>query len=81
MPTRIGSKKVLCFKSNLHMNTDGPDLPLADLWKQVIADVKPKLIITTGTAGAIGAPMKLGDVLVATSASFDCTVGVQTSQR
>ncbi|HVR40084.1 MAG TPA: hypothetical protein VMU84_13385 [Thermoanaerobaculia bacterium] len=72
MPAQIGNKKVLCFKSNLHLNTDGPKLPLAGLWKQIIAEVKPKLVITTGTAGAIGTPMKLGDVLVSTSASFDC---------
>src|SRR6476646_9523548 len=53
-PISIGEKSVLCFKSDLHMDTDGPKLPIRDLWKQIIQEVKPKLVITTGTAGAIG---------------------------
>jgi hypothetical protein len=43
------------------------------LWKQLIAEVSPKLIITTGTAGGIGSSVELGDVVVAPSVRFDCT--------
>ena len=42
------------------------------LWAQIIAEAKPKLLITTGTAGEIGAAVELGDVLSAKSVRFDC---------
>jgi nucleoside phosphorylase len=71
-PTKIGGCRVLCFKSELHMSQDGPDLPVQDLWGQLISEVKPKLMITTGTAGAIGTHLKLGDVVASRSAKFDC---------
>jgi nucleoside phosphorylase len=72
-PTAIAGKRVLCFKSELHMSQDGPKLPIAKLWAQLIAEVKPKLVITTGTAGGIGPAVELGDVVVAPSVRFDCT--------
>jgi purine-nucleoside phosphorylase len=72
-PTVIAGKRVLCFKSELHMSQDGPKLPIAKLWAQLIAEVKPKLVITTGTAGGIGPAVELGDVVVAPSVRFDCT--------
>ncbi len=71
--THIKNKSVLCFKSELHMSQDGPKLPIRQLWKQLIAEVQPKLVITTGTAGGIGASIILGDVVVAPSVRFDCT--------
>jgi kumamolisin len=72
-PTVIAGKKVLCFKSELHLNQDGPKLPILKLWKQLIAEVRPKLILTTGTGGGIGSYVELGDVTVASSVRFDCT--------
>jgi hypothetical protein len=42
------------FKSDLHMSQDGPQLPNIDLWRQIVLEVQPKLVITTGTAGGIG---------------------------
>jgi Phosphorylase superfamily len=71
-PTQIGSKRVMCFKSELHLSQDGPKMPVAALWRQLIAEVQPKLVITTGTAGGIGADVELGDVVVAKSVRFDC---------
>ncbi len=70
--TQIGNSSVLCFKSELHMSQDGPDLPIADLWKQLVDEVKPKLVITTGTAGAIGPHLELGDVVLSRTTRFDC---------
>jgi len=35
--------------------------------------VRPKVMITTGTAGAIGADVLLGDVVIAAHTRFDCT--------
>jgi hypothetical protein len=71
-PTVIGGKRVMCFKSELHMSQDGLKLPVAKLWQQLIAEVQPKLVITTGTAGGIGAGIELGDVIIARSVRFDC---------
>ena len=70
--TTIAGKRVLCMKSELHLSQDGPKMPIAKLWAQIIAEAKPKLIITTGTAGGIGAKVVLGDVLSAKSVRFDC---------
>jgi hypothetical protein len=71
-PTKIDGKSVLCFKSDLHSSQDGPDIPIALLWKQLIDEVKPKLAITTGTAGGIGSKIELGDAVVAQAVRFDC---------
>jgi nucleoside phosphorylase len=64
---------VLVLKSGLHPAYDGPDVPVVELWKQLIAQVAPKLLITTGTGGGIGSDVKLGDVNIASGARFDCT--------
>lgn len=47
-------------------------MPIRDLWKQIIQEVKPKLVITTGTAGAIGSNIKVGDVIIGRKSRFDC---------
>ena len=69
----IGQAKVLCFKSGLHMDYDGPDIPVRDLWRQIIAEVNPELVITTGTGGGIGSDILLGDVIVSGAVRFFCT--------
>jgi hypothetical protein len=71
-PTTIAGKRVACFKSELHLSQDGPKMTIAKLWAQIIAEAKPKLIITTGTAGGIGPNMELGDVVFAEKVRFDC---------
>jgi nucleoside phosphorylase len=70
--TRIGQQNVICFKSELHPATDGPDVPILALWAQIIADAQPKLVITTGTAGGVGSGTELGDVAVARALRWDC---------
>ena len=67
----IGSKRVTLFKSELHPATDGPTLPLAQLVQQLIAEVNPQLVLTTGTAGAAGAGTQLGDINVAANVRSD----------
>lgn len=79
-PITLAGKKVICFKSGLHMDYDGPALPLVDLWKQIIAESGAELIITTGTGGAIGADVLLGDVIIAGHAVFDCTTQFKATQ-
>lgn len=72
-PVQLVGKDVLCFKSGLHMDYDGPAMPLLDLWKQILDETGAKFVITTGTGGAIGANVLLGDVVVAGQTVFDCT--------
>ena len=78
--TTIGKKKVVVFKSDSHLSQDtkklpnwkaGETLPNEDVWKQIIEEVKPKLVITTGTAGGIGKQFEVGDVIVSPIVRFD----------
>jgi hypothetical protein len=69
--------KVLCFKSELHMNRDWIQnkksyrtVPVADLFVQIIKETRPKLIITAGTCGATLSRTALGDVMVTRAAQF-----------
>lgn len=70
--TSIGRKSVVVFKSDSHMSQDGPQLPNADVWQQIIEEVQPKLVITTGTAGGIGRDTQVGDVIASAVVRFDC---------
>jgi nucleoside phosphorylase len=70
--TTIKGKHVLCLKSELHLSQDGTKLPIKKLWHQLIQEVRPKLVLTTGTAGGIGSGVELGDVAVARAVHFDC---------
>lgn len=70
--TAIGPKSVVVFKSDSHMSQDGPQLPNIDVWRQIIDEVQPKLVITTGTAGGIGTEFEVGDVIVSSVVRFDC---------
>ena len=76
--TKIGSKKVVVFKSDSHLSQDikklpaqGGTLPNFDVWKQIIDEVRPALVITTGTAGGIGTWGEVGDVVVSPIVRFD----------
>ncbi|WP_163866843.1 hypothetical protein [Myxococcus eversor] len=75
--TDIGGRRVLCFKSELHLNQDGvrtgvgtATLPVKDLFHQLLREVKPRMVITVGTAGATFADHELGDVIVTRAARF-----------
>jgi len=71
-PCTIRGKRVLLFKSGLHLDYDGPQVPVRRLMTEIAQAVEPKLFITTGTGGGIGAGVKLGDVVVAGTVKFDC---------
>lgn len=70
--TTIGRQSVVVFKSESHMSQDGPQLPNIDVWRQIIQEVQPKLVLTTGTAGGIGTSFEVGDVVVSPVVRFDC---------
>jgi hypothetical protein len=77
--TTIGRKKVVVFKSDSHLSQDtkklpgkNQTLPNEDVWKQIISEVQPHLVITTGTGGGIGTQFEVGDVIVSPIVRFDC---------
>jgi nucleoside phosphorylase len=77
--TKVGSKEVVVFKSDSHLSQDikkppsqGETLPNYDVWKQIIDEVRPALVITTGTGGGIGTWDEVGDVVVSPIVRFDC---------
>ena len=84
--TTIGSTKAVIFKSESHLSQDtnkrlpggNAPLPNAEVWKQIISEVRPKLVITTGTAGGIGKEYEVGDVVVSRIVRFDCTKWLKT---
>jgi nucleoside phosphorylase len=55
---------------NKHFPANG-ELPNAELWKQIIGEVQPNLVLTTGTAGGIGKQFEVGDVVVSPVVRFD----------
>ncbi len=76
--TTISGKKVVVFKSDSHLSQDVKKLPARsgtlpnfDVWKQIIDEVQPGLVITTGTAGGIGTWGEVGDVVVSPVVRFD----------
>lgn len=84
--TRVRGKRVLCFKSELHLNQDGirgdeadPEtgarttLPVYYLFKQIIREARPSLILTVGTSGGVYLNHSLGDVVVTRGAKFRCS--------
>ena len=71
-PCTIGTAKVLLFKSGLHLDYDGPATPVKKLMDEIATAVQPKIFITTGTGGGIGADVALGDVVIAGQTQFCC---------
>jgi nucleoside phosphorylase len=70
--TTIRGKSVLVFKSDSHLSQDGPQIPNIEVWKQLLEEVKPSLVLTTGTGGGIGVQFEVGDVIVSPIVRFDC---------
>jgi len=68
----IGKLRVCLVKSDLHLATDDATMPVKALWHQMIGDTGARLVITTGTAGGVGAEVVEGDSAVARVVQFDC---------
>ena len=71
---KIGSKTVALYKTELHPKQNGPQLPFVPVLAQLISELAPALVISTGTAGAIGGVLNCGDVAITTAARFHCQV-------
>jgi hypothetical protein len=52
-PCRIGNARVLLIKSGLHLDYDGPAVPVQKLMSEIAQTVAPKVFVTTGTGGGI----------------------------
>jgi hypothetical protein len=64
---KIAGKNVVLYKSDLHPKQDGTGLPFVPVIQQLVAELSPDVVITTGTAGAIGSRLNCGDVAICTS--------------
>jgi kumamolisin len=67
---KIGGRTVALYKSELHPKQNGDQLPFIPVLQQLITELAPGLVISTGTAGAIGADLNCGDVVITDSARF-----------
>jgi len=67
---KIGGKTVVLYKSELHPKQNGDQLPFIPVLQQLITELAPGLVISTGTAGAIGAALNCGDTVITGSARF-----------
>jgi hypothetical protein len=71
---KIGTKTVVLYKSELHPKQNGNHLPFVPVLQQLIGELAPTLVISTGTAGAIGSNVNCGDVTITSAARFHCRV-------
>ena len=67
---KIGTRTVVLYKSELHPKQNGSQLPFVPVMQQLIGELAPSLVITTGTAGAIGSNLNCGDVAITRRARF-----------
>ncbi len=67
---QVAGQRVLLFKSDLHINTDGAGLPLRQLIAQILEDARPSLLLSVGTSGGVRVEDGLGDCLVTNAARF-----------
>lgn len=66
----VGDKRVLCFKSELHLAQDGIKLPLLNLIVQLIEEARPRHVLSIGTAGGVKEDDLLGYAVVSNAARF-----------
>jgi len=68
----VAGKSVVLYKSELHPKQDGVDLPFVPVIQQLVGELAPGLVVTTGTAGAIGSRLDCGDVTICSASRFHC---------
>ena len=81
---QIAGKTVVLYKSELHPKQNGNHLPFVPVIQQLISELAPGLVISTGTAGGIGSELKCGDVAITSEArlhlknSYPAVQGIDT---
>jgi hypothetical protein len=68
LPLTIGNIRVVLYKTELHPKSNGDDIPFIPVIKQLVGELKPKVVISTGTAGAVGSSVQCGDVAITEAA-------------
>ncbi|MGH3823647.1 MAG: hypothetical protein ACRDRA_12590 [Pseudonocardiaceae bacterium] len=64
---------VSVFRSDRRLNTDGPAMPVLDMLAQILAERRPRLVISVGLGGGVRPEHQVGDVVVTSRARFDLT--------
>lgn len=77
----VNGRKVLVFQSLLRLNTDGPDMPVFGLMKQVIEEVKPRMVVSVGLGAGVLPDHQVGDVVVCAQARLRLNAELETSER
>lgn len=67
----INNHRVLLFKSDMHITTDGPKIPLQILIENIVQECSPDLLLTIGTAGGTRTGDVLGTVNITNKAHFN----------
>ncbi len=65
---RIGNQNVAIFKTELHPKVNGNKLPIIPVIQQLVTELAPSLVLSTGSAGGMGSVLNCGDVAVTNSA-------------
>ena len=65
---RIGDQNVAIFKTELHPKVNGNKLPIIPVIQQLVTELAPSLVLSTGSAGGMGSVLNCGDVAVMNSA-------------
>ncbi len=66
-------RTALLFKSDMHLTTDGPAVPLRQLVTLLSEECRPEMLITTGTSGGARLGDPIGSVVLTPSARFRLT--------
>lgn len=68
-----GRARVLRIKSGLHLDKDGPRIPVRTLVADLLDAVQPFLFITAGPVAKPGSGVLPGDIVIAKNTRFSCT--------
>ena len=62
---------VLLVKSDMHLATDGPGLPLEEFIRRIALEARPELLLTIGTAGGARLDQCIGTIVVSNAFQLD----------
>ncbi len=75
---QIGGQNVAIYKTELHAKVNGNKLPVIPVIQQLVTELAPSLVLSTGTAGGMGSVLNCGDVVVTNSARFRVSTSYPT---